>query len=1335
MNRLLKAAAALLCAAGITASASTVTATVTDTDGQAWIGGKWTATLTIPGTVFNPDVPKVAGVPVPVTKNGILDAAGVLSGTFTDTSTLDQTGGKWVFVVCPNVSGSQVCVTVTTTVIGGNVSLTPVFSQLPAPRFPAGIESFGYADSEVLLPPPTGSMYFNVTDKCLHQWNGTIWATCPTGGGGGSGNVLTGTYKAITRYPATGATVGPATQAAVDDSGNVVALSLNGAKNSDLFGSVAAAQGNCVTGNCLIATPPNSADGTPFGALAPLAGQPSSSWEDFRYGSSAFAATNPAPNSQTRGEYQSGNMGAVSFTLPNPGNIQGGQQNAIFQENYFETPGYSNGIVGCPDFCPKAGYTAASNWAVAIERNITDTFNMAGIHGYGGSNVFCYGAGDCQASGYQYPIYMGGFSVPSDEGGYLGPAFLGLTKGDWTGTLTTVVDANHIFATQMANGGTQGQLRFLMDTTQAVLGTDGNPLKQVAVTAIQTPQYNPYGTLSMASAHFPVSTFQGTLASDCTVPIQDSGVAPATCTVNVTSGALNTTGLMCMANNIGDTYAFGAQVLTVPNSTTFTTNLRKSVLAGAYVFQGGLCGTMIDFSADVNNYLGSTIHGSAFMVIGSLNPTTLVYANYVASQAWGIIPNKGTQAAFAAISLTGLTQSGNTVTGTVANGLQGSLTGIYSDILNYARYFTISGCGNSIDGGGDLGLLTAVNGVPTFSYTSSSSGTATCASASFTPQQNTASLYWGAEVFDTTNHAPGILPKNAVDGTFALSYQPNFKVGDTLDMPPHYSMAVEGIHAAMEMDQPNQQNNGISIAMGTKSGEAGNAIEVNSVAIVQEMAGQGGTSYGNNVIDAAGQFRNFFNFAYAPMHGGAVLNIGPEHYGYNNNPYFANFNIWKINGGSAYLNFDMPSSTYTWQFPVAPGGYAFQISPTAVTSNVPAVMKMAQFEATSPTTGLTSPVAQMHECGSLQNHLGAACFDTINTSLPTVTNAGTPGTSTRIYFIAINQLTGGTSNTLYGGTATSNATLNGTNYNIISCSVLPAGTTGEVYAYVNPSFYDIGHCSGPSASVNDTGAGTSLNAGAFASFGAQFNAGNFLANGMGGGFGWSQLNNFNSNGISPLTQAQGISMPTVGTVSFDTGTRGNGAATIKAAGATLTNTVANSQISGWKAGSGGDSTLAAGAANTDQLGYSVSAGNCLAINRNNAGYSCISLGGSGGTTYGTPTIASSVAGVSFPSPNWAKTDHTFTIVATPTATVAASTTIVTVQFGKTWVDGTGTPVYPNCQVTPRLSPSAGLAIWTNGNLGTVGATGSQFLMFTGTTQTLTAGTTYAWVVACEGTEE
>ena len=186
------------------ATTSTVTANVTDTDGQAWSYGTVTAKLSLPGGPFgNIQVPTIGGAAVPTTVSGIMNAAGAFSLSLTDTTSLDQNGGQWTITACPNASitanSTTGCAIVTTGVVGASVNLTSRFTGVVAPRFPAGPDAFGYLDIEVSPTPAIpGSRYYNTSTSTtlqgLRLWDGKQWTGVGGIAGGAAGGDLAGTY-------------------------------------------------------------------------------------------------------------------------------------------------------------------------------------------------------------------------------------------------------------------------------------------------------------------------------------------------------------------------------------------------------------------------------------------------------------------------------------------------------------------------------------------------------------------------------------------------------------------------------------------------------------------------------------------------------------------------------------------------------------------------------------------------------------------------------------------------------------------------------------------------------------------------------------------------------------------------------------------------------------------------------------------------------------------------------------------------------------------------------------------------------------------------------------
>jgi hypothetical protein len=162
---------------------TSVTATISDSDGQTWNNGRWSATLYNP---FPANPPSIGGVPLTATQlnlGGFLSPSGVLTASMADNSQVAPTGTQWQFTICPNASTQ--CSTMLSAVSGASENLsTTLSSQLRQTRFPASPTAFGYLDAEIYPIPLPGGQYFNVTNSITRQWTGTTWQNVGGGGGG-----------------------------------------------------------------------------------------------------------------------------------------------------------------------------------------------------------------------------------------------------------------------------------------------------------------------------------------------------------------------------------------------------------------------------------------------------------------------------------------------------------------------------------------------------------------------------------------------------------------------------------------------------------------------------------------------------------------------------------------------------------------------------------------------------------------------------------------------------------------------------------------------------------------------------------------------------------------------------------------------------------------------------------------------------------------------------------------------------------------------------------------------------------------------------------------------
>ncbi len=1188
MNRLLKAAAALLCAVGLTASASTVTAVVIDTDGQTWNNGTYTATLTLPGTVFLAHGPTIGGVPVvPSIVKGSLSSTGVLSGTFVDTSTVDQPNAQWSFVVCPNTSGSDVCLTVTTTVVGATVDLSAAFSQMSAPRFPTGARAYGYLDKEVQLPPPAGSVYFNMTDQCQHQWNGTVWTTCQSGGGGGGVTPGGATYE-LQAKPSSGTTLlgtGLFTNAEKTQLRTPLpftAKAVNSIKNSDSYGSIAAAQASCTPGNCTIAQPAGSTDGTQVTMPAVPSNTDSTLLTSVGQNAVAEFGTDPQPTSFSSFTQQALFSRGVAYTKDNPAPGQGGQQSNSTEVNMFLAPGYDLGQSGCPLNCPPAGYTGSQPWASYTQNPVIDYFASAGIKTPHNDTVFFNSAGDAIRA-YDYVIYEGGQDRPSDEGGageyiaHVGTAF------DWEGTVTSLPDPFHTLANNTSSNGTQGDLRWVVDLTNPVI--DYQPMANIFAPGDSYSPYPTYGVVKFdpATTPLPVSYAIGTVISNCAVPIQTGSVASTTCTVHSTTGAFTVSGavsgdkgLFCAAANQYAEYIYGGQITAATardgsGNQVITVLTHDSVPAtggggqASIAAQGGACGTVVNLTSDTyfDEFKNNHVLGSAFPVFVSPDAHTVGYMNYIASAPfWAAIPHNGSAAKTEAQAQglgNGVNGGAFTVTNLVRSTTNGvtTLTGNIDSFGNppivdmFVNQFknVIAGCADStMNGVYPNGLF--IPSPKTFSMvTSGANSTCPNATISLDSKYMLASVYWAQKVYDVQNHTPGVLPiQNLNSGNFSGSYQPNFRVGDTLDMPPHPDAQITGERIYMNELQP--QTSGPQSAeyfmQGTSAFDGSAIILHNNPLQRNQVSGFGGVQVlgsGISMLDSA--FSTGVGMQYQPMHRGCMICSGGTDYD-GNNLGLANFTIAGTNNGQDGLRWDEQAQ----QLSLAVGNNTFLSAGGSVTGGVVTPFGLAtnglQF-ASSTNNSLT--VAGQFRDYSVRDMAGQYAYDNATLRPPTITQHGTAGAVEYQYWIAADYPNGQTWSYV-GQTFTGNATLSGTNYNVISCSVIPAGLTGTVYTLGNAGgrlyFGLVGTCSSSAASVNDTGAATDTGSGEASSFAGTLLFGGSLANGNGQGYCFSNQNLISTTLPGPV---QCISMPTAGVFDFDTTTKGNKLGTLYAAAA------------------------------------------------------------------------------------------------------------------------------------------------------------------------------------------
>jgi hypothetical protein len=160
---------------------TSVTATLTDSDGTTWANATCTTVLQYQAQ-YPPQAPFIASshAAVPLNPACTVNGSGTLSATLTDVQWIaSQFKATWQFTVCPNVfQGITGCGVTNIPVTGTSQNVTSLLN-LPAPRVGGGVGSHAYADVKVAAV--YNNFYWNTTTGDCRQFT-TSWGAC--GGGG-----------------------------------------------------------------------------------------------------------------------------------------------------------------------------------------------------------------------------------------------------------------------------------------------------------------------------------------------------------------------------------------------------------------------------------------------------------------------------------------------------------------------------------------------------------------------------------------------------------------------------------------------------------------------------------------------------------------------------------------------------------------------------------------------------------------------------------------------------------------------------------------------------------------------------------------------------------------------------------------------------------------------------------------------------------------------------------------------------------------------------------------------------------------------------------------------
>ena len=405
---------------------------------------------------------------------------------------------------------------------------------------------------------------------------------------------------------------------------------------------------------------------------------------------------------------------------------------------------------------------------------INGTSNTLGQHVLFGESQNCYGVGDCLMGG-MFMQASGGFRDDADEGSHPFDRVFTEDARVFTGTCASGCSTGstlvQIAAT--ANGGTQGEGRYLVNTNPAKAITGGTLTGSGAVLGRQ-----PSATFSGTS--FPVSVF---LETAQTIPTQSNSINPGLVTVPIATSALPSgfagstaalpasSGVACVSDvTFPDQRPlnFETAAYTVVDAGHLQMTLIRPHANGATIAVGGLCGYGIEQKVDTVNGIRQV-----FPVIGSPTSTTLLYAGGYSS----IVGVQGLTSAYINVGLVvaSIARTGNVVTVTTAGNPLQDLNGLTLTVQNVA------------DPSYNGSFAIATTGPNTLTYANSGpDSTSTGGSLSYVT--GSYGLYPMAEVLNVYNTTT-----KAVDGQMTLAANTiNWAAGDTVEVPHYFQEWVSG---------------------------------------------------------------------------------------------------------------------------------------------------------------------------------------------------------------------------------------------------------------------------------------------------------------------------------------------------------------------------------------------------------------------------------------------------------------------------------------------------------------------------------------------------------------
>lgn len=221
-------------------------------------------------------------------------------------------------------------------------------------------------------------------------------------------------------------------------------------------------------------------------------------------------------------------------------------------------------------------YSDKTTWATTLSNEISHTPGQHLNFSLGGQGT---SLGDFLPINNWVNCY-GGYTTEGDLGCRAQDNVIAQGTVEYSGTLTgsPTTGATTLSLTPTQGASTQGSGRFLVRTSAGTIssGTISNFANSVVTGSGTT---------------WPVSTVIGTLGTN--IPVPGSAVVTPTFSVGSISG-IQTSTLVCVA----DTESFEMVYPTAVTATTFTANFANIHLSNATISVGGLCGYVMDLTAD-----------------------------------------------------------------------------------------------------------------------------------------------------------------------------------------------------------------------------------------------------------------------------------------------------------------------------------------------------------------------------------------------------------------------------------------------------------------------------------------------------------------------------------------------------------------------------------------------------------------------------------------------------------------------------------------------------------------------------------------------------------------